>query len=81
MGAALWIAAGLGTFLVARTVPLRRTGPWLPELVVAILAAAAAGVIATALDFGGWNEPDWRSGLFALFVTAAALGFMRTVRR
>lgn len=80
MGAALWTAAGVVGFLVARIVPLRRTARWFPEFGAALLAAAIAGIIATALDFGGWNEPDWRAGLFALLATAAALGALRAVR-
>ena len=79
MGAALWAAAGVVVFFIARIVPLRRTPRWWPELVVAVAAALAAGAIATALDFGGWNEPDWRAGVFALLVSAAAAGAMRAV--
>jgi hypothetical protein len=80
MGAAVWFAAGVVTFLFARIVPLRRTLRWLPELAVAVVAALLAGVMATLLDFGGWNEPDWRAGLFAFFVSAAAIGLVRALR-
>lgn len=80
MGAALWIAAGVAAFLVARIVPIRRETRWLRELLVAAAAALLAGVAATILDFGGWNEPDWRAGAFAFFCSFAAIGIMRSVR-
>ena len=81
MGAALWLAAGVVAFLLARIVPLRRTRRWATELVIVLVAAFLSGVLATALDFGGWNEPDWRAGLFTLFVAAAAAGTLRAVRK
>lgn len=81
MGAALWIAAGVAAFLVARMVPLRRPRRFVPELMVAATIAALFGVVATALDFGGWNEADWRAIVFAFLGAAAALGVMRFLRR
>jgi hypothetical protein len=45
--------------------------------VIAIVAAMLLGVLATALDFGGWRELDWRAGLFAFFGSLAATGFFR----
>jgi len=57
----------------------RRDG-FVPELIAAITAAVAGGVVATALDFGGWREPEWRAGVFALIVSLAAVGFVRAAR-
>ena len=81
MGIALWIAAGLAAFLVARIVPTSRRSVWFPELAVSIAFAAIAGLVATALDFGGWKELDWRAGTFAFFVAFAVLGAMRALRK
>lgn len=54
----------------------RRSG----ELIASIAAALALGVLATALDFGGWNELDWRPSLLALLGGFAAAGFVRAIR-
>lgn len=53
---------------------------WIGELMVSVVAALALGVAATALDFGGWKEPDWRAGLFVLFGAFAAIGVVRLIR-
>ena len=79
MGVALWIAAGLGAWIVARLIPVARTNSWLVELILAILTAALLGLAATAGDFGGWKEADWRAGLFAFFGSFAVLGVFRLV--
>lgn len=80
MGAALWIAAGVAAFLVARIVPVRRETRWFRKLVLATVVALLAGIAATFLDFGGWNEPDWRAASFAFLCSFAAMGVMRSVR-
>lgn len=78
MGVAVWFVAGGAAFFVARIVPAgRRTGL---EAIAANVGAAGAGVAATALDFGGWNEPDWRAGLFVFCCAAAAIAFTRLIR-
>jgi len=78
MGVAVWLAAGGAAFFVARIVPAgRRTAA---EAIAAIVAAAGAGVAATALDFGGWNEPDWRAGLFVFCCAGATIGVIRLIR-
>lgn len=79
MGVALWIAAGLAAWIVARLVPVARTKSWIVELVLSTLTAALLGLAATAGDFGGWKEADWRAGLFAFFGSFAALGVFRLV--
>ncbi|HEY2093845.1 MAG TPA: hypothetical protein VGJ81_18385 [Thermoanaerobaculia bacterium] len=43
----------------------------------ALLAALIAGVAATILDFGGWQQLDWRSAAFAFCVALAAVGIVR----
>ena len=75
----MWLVAGSGAFALARLVRSGRRG-WPAEGLAAILAALAAGLAATALDFGGWKEPDWRAAAFAFAVTAAALALLRLIR-
>ena len=75
----MWITAALSIFLVARIVPPGRTNNYLAELLVALLAGLAFGAAATALDFGGWRDTDWRAVLFVALGTAAATGAQRAL--
>ena len=77
MGVALWSTCGLVAFALARFVPSGRRKSWLGELVASLLTAFLLGIAATALDFGGWRELDWRAGLFAFLGAAAAVGIFR----
>lgn len=79
MGIALWLGCGVVSFALARLVPFARRRPW-AELAVALVSALALGAGATALDFAGWNEPDWRAGLFAFFGSFAAAGAVRALQ-
>jgi hypothetical protein len=80
MGIGLWLACAVTVFFLARYVPFARRATWAGELVAALLGALALGMVATALDFGGWDEPDWRAALFVLFGSAAVVGSIRLVR-
>jgi uncharacterized membrane protein SirB2 len=77
VGAASWVVSGIAAFLIARIIPFSRQTHWKRELVTAVLAAVVAGVAATILDFGGWQELDWRSAAFAFCVALAAAGIVR----
>jgi len=82
MGIALWLVCALAALLVARLVPAgRRSGwrGWTLELLASLFTAFLLGIAATALDFGGWREPDWRAALFALLGAFAAVGAMRAL--
>ena len=79
MGVGLWIATGLVAWIIARIIPMGRTKPWSAELALAMIAAVLLGLAATAGDFGGWREVDWRAGLFAFFGSFAVLGVFRLV--
>lgn len=79
MGVALWIAAGLAAWVLARLIPFARTKSWVAELALSLLAAVLLGLAATAGDFGGWKEADWRAGLFAFFGAFAVAGVFRLV--
>jgi hypothetical protein len=61
----------------ARIIPLSRRRGWIGELTVSVSTALLLGIVATALDFGGWREPDWRAGLFAFLGAFAAIGIFR----
>ena len=76
----MWIVAGVGAALLARVAEAGRTRGWFLEVVAGVVAAIAAGLAATAMDFGGWREPDWRCGLFCFFVALSAVGVMRLAR-
>jgi peptidoglycan/LPS O-acetylase OafA/YrhL len=80
MGIALWMACALAVFFALRRVPFGRPASWLPELVTSVISGFLLGILATALDFGGWNEPDWRAALFVLFGSAAIAGAVRLIR-
>ena len=77
IGFASWIAAGVIAFALGRAVrALRPPMMWL-ELSIALFISVVAGMAATALDFGGWNELDPRAAGFAFFVSLAAIGLLR----
>jgi uncharacterized membrane protein YeaQ/YmgE (transglycosylase-associated protein family) len=79
MGLALWFASGLAAFFFARIIPSGRQRGWLGELVTAVTVAVLCGLAASALDFAGWRELDWRAGLFAFSGAFAAAGVFRLV--
>ncbi|HSY49538.1 MAG TPA: hypothetical protein VLC46_12050 [Thermoanaerobaculia bacterium] len=80
MGIVLWLTCAAAVFLAARYVPSARPAAWAGELSAALVSALAFGALATALDFGGWNEPDWRAALFVLFGSSAITGCIRLLR-
>ncbi|HSP35987.1 MAG TPA: hypothetical protein VLU46_16875 [Thermoanaerobaculia bacterium] len=80
MGIALWVVCGAAAFSAARAIAAGRAPAYAVEIVVAISVALVAGLVATVLDFGGWNEPDWRAGVFAVLCAFAAIGCVRLVR-
>jgi len=79
MGVALWLTAGGTACLLARCIRKLRQhsfGEWF----VALLSSLLLGAVATAFDFGGWRELDWRAGLFVAFGSFSAVGFYRLLR-
>lgn len=78
MGVAIWIGIGALAWAFARIVPAGRTH-WAIELTITLVAASILGLVATALDFGGWAEADWRAGLFVFLGSLAILGCLRSV--
>lgn len=80
MGIALWSGCALVVFFVVRSVPYARPAGWFGELFTVLISALAMGLLATALDFGGWKEPDWRAALFATLGSAAMIAAVRLIR-
>ena len=80
MGIVLWLACGGAALVLARIIPLGRRRGWIAEGLTALVVAFACGVGATALDFGGWQELDWRAGVFAFLGAFAAVGIIRAAR-
>lgn len=79
MGITLWLLAGGTACAVARVIRKLRQ-PLPGELLVALASSAILGGVASALDFGGWRELDWRAGLFSLLGSFTAIGFFRLIR-
>ena len=71
----LWIVAGGAAWIIARIIPAGRRS-W-GEAIAALVISMIAGAAATAMDFGGWNEPDWRAIAFVFFCAAAAIAVVR----
>jgi hypothetical protein len=80
VGAALWLLAAVLAFAVARIIPSGRSQRFLTELLLAAGSGLVIGITATALDFGGWREPDWRAAVFDLFGVLAILAVPRLLR-
>jgi hypothetical protein len=84
MGIALWMTCAAAVFLAIRNIRFGRPAGWMGELFVVVIVALVLGGIATALDFGGWNEVDWRAGVFVAlgsFAIAGAIRFGRLFTR
>jgi hypothetical protein len=81
MGIALWITCAAAVFLAIRNIRFGRPAGWVGELLTVTISALILGAIATALDFGGWKELDWRAGLFVLFGCFAVAGIGRLFTR
>ena len=72
------MVAGGAAWIIARFIPFARTRA--AEAIAAFVAANLAGIAATALDFGGWNEPDWRAAVFVFLCVTAAIAIVRLIR-
>jgi hypothetical protein len=79
MGLVIWFASAAIAWAAVRFVPFGKAHAAL-EFLAATVAAGAFGLLATALDFGGWREPDWRAALFAFFGALTFLGAIRALR-
>jgi hypothetical protein len=80
MGIALWMTCAAVVFFAIRNIRSGRPAGWIGELFAAAIGALVLGGIATALDFGGWNELDWRAALFVLFGLMAIAATIRVGR-
>jgi hypothetical protein len=80
MGIALWMTCAVAVFFTIRRIRFARPDGWIGELLTVSISALVLGGVATALDFGGWNELDWRAGLFVVFGSLAIGGASRVGR-
>jgi hypothetical protein len=76
----LWITCAAAVFFTIRNIRFGRPSGWIGEISTVLLGALVLGEVATALDFGGWDELDWRAGVFVLFGCFAIAGVMRVGR-
>ena len=81
MGIGLWLVSGALAFGAAMWMKTGAVFSWPVELTIASGAALLSGFAATAFDFGGWNELEWRAGLFCFFCSAAALAIARLLHQ
>lgn len=77
VGIALWVLSSVAAFFLARMLPWRKRRRWIGELGAAIVIGLVFGAVATALDFGGWNELEWRAALFVFFGSLIAIAVAR----
>ena len=80
MGLLTWVLAGVLAFGIARGLRSGGALRWPAEAAVAIAAAVLFGMIATAFDFGGWKELEWRAAAMALAGTSLVLALTRIAR-
>lgn len=80
MGLLSWIGAAAASFLLTRVIEARRRAWWL-ELIAGLLGAVVAGIVATALDFGGWATADGRAVAFSGISALLAIGVLRARMR
>jgi hypothetical protein len=80
MGVAFWLLCGGAAFAASRAIPSARPDRYGRELLVALVASLLAGLTATALDFGGWGEIDWRAGAFVICCALAGVGCARALQ-
>jgi len=80
MGIALWMLCAAAVFFTIRNIRFGRPPGWIAELLAVVIAALILGGVSTALDFGGWNELDWRAAAFAFGCAFAAVACVRIVR-
>ncbi|MGK2855596.1 MAG: hypothetical protein ACSLFQ_00175 [Thermoanaerobaculia bacterium] len=80
MGILLWLLGSVVALLACRFIPLGRTAGRVPEVVCGLAFALGGGLVATRLDFGGWNEPDPRAALFCALTTLSGVALARAAR-
>lgn len=76
MGFTLWLLAGFLGFILTRFIESWRRA-WYVELGTATGSSLAGGLVATAMDFGGWAVPDARAFAFSGLASLLAVGLVR----
>lgn len=80
MGIGIWLLSAAAAAAVTQIIPAGRDGRWVVESLLAIGVGLMLGVLATALDFGGWNEIDWRAAALSALGGFLAVGVSRLIR-
>jgi hypothetical protein len=80
VGVVFWLLCGGAVFAASRAIAAGRPERYTGELLLALVASLLAGLMATALDFGGWAEIDWRAGAFVICCVFAAVGGARALQ-
>ena len=78
-GLITWLLASAAAFAVARMIPKERAGVVL-ELGAALVSGTLAGMVATALNFGGWQVVSPHAAGFAAAVAMTAIALVRLLR-
>lgn len=77
VGSLSWVVVALAATAIARRSAIGVRRRLVLEITVAMLGAMLFGALATARDFGGWAQLDWRSATFAFLGALAAIGAAR----
>lgn len=77
MGILSWLLGAFVALVACRFIPLGRTAGRLPEAICGIVFALAGGLVATRLDFGGWNAFELRAALFCAMTTTCGVAIYR----
>ncbi|MBI2212355.1 MAG: hypothetical protein HYU52_01805 [Acidobacteria bacterium] len=79
MGILTWLLGSAAALLACRFIPLGRTSGRVLEALCGLTFALAGGLVATRLDFGGWNVAEPRAVLFCAVSTSCGVAIYRCV--
>lgn len=78
MGIIVWLLGGAAALAACRFIPLGRPHRRFPEALFGLLFALAGGLVATRLDFGGWNVAEPRTFLFCALAACCGIAIVRS---
>ncbi len=77
MGILSWLMSSAIALLACRYIPLGRPARRLPEMLCGLVFALVGGLVATRLEFGGWNAADPRAALLCAVTTVCGVAIAR----
>jgi uncharacterized membrane protein YeaQ/YmgE (transglycosylase-associated protein family) len=77
MGILSWLLGAVVALISCRFIPLGRPAGRLPEAIAGVVFALGGGLVATRLDFGGWNAFELRAALFCAMTTLCGVAIFR----